>query len=449
MIQSSRLAIALMLASTCVAFSQQAQAVPSFARQTGMACASCHTTAFGPNLTPFGRKFKLDGYTQGDSESGPLSKGVPPIGGMMIGSFTHTDQSQPAQPTSGPSAPKFDSNNNLAMDEVSLFYGGRIYGPVGAFAQFAYDGVGNSVALDNIDLRFARATTLGDYKIAYGVSLNNAPTVQDIWNTAPAWGFPFATSPIAPGPGTSPLLVGALAQHVGGGSFYAMVNDFVYVEAGAYGEFSVEAQKNMGVWTQDNLALNGSAPYWRIALQQAWDQQYLSLGTFGLQADTYVDRTLKATGTNQFTDLGADLTYQYLGSMDHILEFRATYLREHQQLNATRAVGGTAKPNGMLTSLNLNGSYTFQQTYTGAFGFFDISGSADPLLYPGYAGFRPDSQGFVTEFSYVPFGKSAAFTDSFLNLRLALQYVAYTKFDGATRTAGDNNTLFLNAWAAF
>ena len=35
-------------------------AVPSYARQTGMACAACHTVF--PELTPFGREFKLNGY---------------------------------------------------------------------------------------------------------------------------------------------------------------------------------------------------------------------------------------------------------------------------------------------------------------------------------------------------------------------------------------------------
>ena len=41
--------------------SDEALAVPSFARQTGQPCAACHT-AF-PELTPFGRRFKLGGYT--------------------------------------------------------------------------------------------------------------------------------------------------------------------------------------------------------------------------------------------------------------------------------------------------------------------------------------------------------------------------------------------------
>src|SRR5208282_6511229 len=43
--------------------SQTASAVPAYARQTGQPCATCHT-AF-PELTPFGRQFKLMGYTAG------------------------------------------------------------------------------------------------------------------------------------------------------------------------------------------------------------------------------------------------------------------------------------------------------------------------------------------------------------------------------------------------
>ncbi len=41
---------------------QQAEAVPAFARQTGMACVSCHAQNF-PALNSFGRSFKAQGYT--------------------------------------------------------------------------------------------------------------------------------------------------------------------------------------------------------------------------------------------------------------------------------------------------------------------------------------------------------------------------------------------------
>ena len=45
-----------------------AQAVPSYASQTGQPCSACHIGSFGPALTPFGRAFKLGGYTLGGGE---------------------------------------------------------------------------------------------------------------------------------------------------------------------------------------------------------------------------------------------------------------------------------------------------------------------------------------------------------------------------------------------
>src|SRR3990172_6214691 len=44
------------------AFAPEAAAVPSFARQTGMACNACHQQHF-PILNKFGQAFKASGYT--------------------------------------------------------------------------------------------------------------------------------------------------------------------------------------------------------------------------------------------------------------------------------------------------------------------------------------------------------------------------------------------------
>ena len=57
-----------------------ASAVPSFARQTGQPCATCHT-AF-PELTPFGRRFKLGGYTMG---GGLTIEEAPPVEHRELG----------------------------------------------------------------------------------------------------------------------------------------------------------------------------------------------------------------------------------------------------------------------------------------------------------------------------------------------------------------------------
>src|SRR5580700_7283245 len=49
-----------------IGFTSPAQALPSFARQTGQPCGTCHTDF--PALTPYGRRFKLLGYTPGGGE---------------------------------------------------------------------------------------------------------------------------------------------------------------------------------------------------------------------------------------------------------------------------------------------------------------------------------------------------------------------------------------------
>mgnify|MGYP001371940607 CR=1 FL=1 len=57
----TRLLAMLSLLLTAMLLSPSAQALPSFARQTGMACTACHTQSFGPNLNAYGRSFKLNG----------------------------------------------------------------------------------------------------------------------------------------------------------------------------------------------------------------------------------------------------------------------------------------------------------------------------------------------------------------------------------------------------
>jgi hypothetical protein len=73
-----------------------------YARQTGQPCATCHTAFL--ELTPFGRRFKLGGYTLGGGDwTGP------PFAVMLQApTFTHTEAGQ-----EGGAAPRFGTNNNL------------------------------------------------------------------------------------------------------------------------------------------------------------------------------------------------------------------------------------------------------------------------------------------------------------------------------------------------
>ena len=46
-----------------IGYGPAAIALPSYARQTGQPCGTCHTDFAG--LTPYGRLFKINGYTAG------------------------------------------------------------------------------------------------------------------------------------------------------------------------------------------------------------------------------------------------------------------------------------------------------------------------------------------------------------------------------------------------
>src|SRR5476651_735496 len=83
--------------------SARSWAVPSFARQTGMTCAACHTVF--PELTPFGREFKLNGYVLDNikqvtgidtsSRNTLAINSLPPISLMAQISYTHTSKPIP------------------------------------------------------------------------------------------------------------------------------------------------------------------------------------------------------------------------------------------------------------------------------------------------------------------------------------------------------------------
>ena len=87
-----------------------AYALPAFAAQTGQPCQTCHVGGFGPQLTPFGRNFKLGGYTLRTGDNFTL-----PLAGMIVASFLHTQKDAPS-----PAAPHYGVNDNFALDQASI-----------------------------------------------------------------------------------------------------------------------------------------------------------------------------------------------------------------------------------------------------------------------------------------------------------------------------------------
>ena len=216
--------------------------MPSFARQTGQPCATCHT-AF-PELTPYGREFKLRGYTAGGTRCGNVAaqdaETQIPISGMWTSEFTHLQKGLPP-------GPGFTGNDNVAVGQVSAFFGGQVYCNIGAFIQGTYSRVDENVSLDLTDLRYANTGKVRGIDFAYGVTVNNSPTVQDVWNTTPIFSFPYISSDFAPSPGAATMIEGTFAGRAGGTGGYVWINNLIYAEFTAYQSFDPGTLTSLGL----------------------------------------------------------------------------------------------------------------------------------------------------------------------------------------------------------
>ncbi len=420
-----------------VSETRNAKAVPSFARQTGLSCTACHNTF--PELNSFGRQFKLNSYTLAGiktidaTDANGVNKlkllTISSLSAMAQTSFNYLNKEQPGV-----------QNGNIAFpQQFSLFYAGEITPHIGAFVQITYDGQEGSIGMDNADIRYSNQATLGSKELTYGFTINNNPTVQDIWNSTSAWGFPYASSGTAPSPMAGTLIEGGLAQQVAGAGAYGLFNNLVY------GEFSLYRSTQA---LDGGLMIKGAAPYWRVALQHQWTKQYLEVGTFGMSTNLY---PFGVSGlTNQYTDLGFDMQYEYALSKSN-LTIHSSWVNEKQKLNYSSSTGDASNANNNLNSFKIDGTLYFQKGYAATLGYFFVNGSMDPGLYApaevdGSRTGSPDSNGLIAQVSYFPW----------YNTRISLQYVMYNKFngtntnyDGNNRNATDNNNLYVLLWFNF
>jgi hypothetical protein len=430
---------------------QPASAVPSFARQTGQPCSACHT-AF-PELTPFGRRFKLSGYTLEGGDS-PL----PPVAAMLMPGFTHTQANQDTPP-----APNLKTNDNLAVQQVTGLYAGKVYGDLGAFVQVSANPVTGQVWFDASDARYVKSVNLFGKDGYIGVTVNNTPTVQDAWNTVDAWAFPeigSAFAAFAP-PGTH---IDALAQVAGGAGMYLFWNDMLYAELTAYRGYPRGTLEAFGMRPGPSPdAQVNTMPYWRLAAEPHWGNHYLMVGTFGMYGET-VPGGVFGTGVDKYLDIGFDAQYQYDGDL-YSFTLKAANTYEKQNLSSSFAQGLSANPTDWLNAFKTSASFVWDHTYSLTGGYFDVRGSQDAGLWGATSVVNsPNGNGLIFDAAYLPFSKGAPGIDKQFNVRLGVEYVKYlhlyggtNNFDGligtpgagGTHNAAGNNTLFLYAWAAF
>lgn len=423
----------LVLLALVAAVCPDAQAVPSFTRQTGLACAVCHSNP--PELTAFGRKFKLDGYTLTDKKPDTtiddkdmrLSRYFP-IGGMLSLGDTGTNAVEPG-------SQNWDANAHL-----SLYLAGEMAPHVGAMIQTTYSTTSDHLTLNNTDIRYANHTTMGSKDLLFGLTVNNSPTVSDVWNSTPAWGYPWFGGN-GPSPSAQPLIAGALSQDVIGLGGYAMWDDHLYAGCSMYRSMHLGGPQPL---TGTDFAFNiqGVAPYWRLAWQQAWGLNYLEVGTYGIYTSSVPGGVTGLHDT--YADPSVDLQYERPFGVN-LLTVHMTYIHEVSHLNATFAAGGAAEPEHRLNTFRADATYHLRSRYTLTFAGFSTTGTVDPLLYApalvtGSLSGSPNSGGFIGQAGYWPLQ----------NIELSAAYTAYTKFNGAGhdydgfgRNASANNSLFI------
>lgn len=432
-----------------------AQALPSFARQTGQRCVACHAGGQFPELTPYGRLFKLTGYTIGQ-------RTVLPLSAMAIASYTKTRNTESNAPSVD-----FAKNAVALFQTASVFAGGKVTDNIGVFAQVTYDNYAQQnpdtlswsghTHADNVDIRYADRFTAPSRDLIVGLSLNNNPSVADVWNTASAWSQYVPTTFGFTGASGSPI-VAQLGQQVVGLGAYAFWNQTFYAEVSSYqtakGAFSFLKAGN-----QIDSRIKGANPYVRLALSHEWGPHNAMIGVFGFNADVYPDPSRPVGPVTRYRDRGIDAQYQYL--LDpHTVTAQFSYIRE--SIRGGDVTGVSTNPSNTLNQMKLKGSYIYRAKIGGSFSYFRTTGSSDVTVYPGQqddgtgamtaipisgsAVNNPDTRGWIPELFWTPVQY----------VRAGVQYFKYDRYlgasrnyDGRGRNASDNNTLFVYVWGVY
>jgi hypothetical protein len=422
----------------------RAHAVPSFARQTGFSCNVCHTSP--PELTSFGRDFKLHGYGMpgmamsdkiGDSKELSLTK-IFPVSAMVLVSNTSFQANQPGT-----------QNNSAGLpQQLSIFLAGSFAPHFGGFSQVTYTHANDHFGMDNTDFRFANHGKIAGADVDYGITVNNNPTVQDLWNSTPAWGFPWINTASGVAPIASPVINGKLAQDVAGGGGYVMWKNHLYTETTLYrSEHAGASTPISGNGASFNIG--GVAPYWRAAWQQNWGKNDLMVGTYGMYINSFPGAV--SGPSDRYVDSAFDFQFQRQVRKEDEFDAHGTYIHEKSNLGATFNAGGASTTSHRLDTFKADAVYHWASRFSAAGQFFSNGGASDPVLYAaaplsGSNNGSPGTNGYIAQFAYWPI----------LNINLNLNYAGYTKFngasvnyDGAHRDASDNNTVYLALWVSF
>ncbi|HEX4160415.1 MAG TPA: hypothetical protein VHY79_18255 [Rhizomicrobium sp.] len=285
------------------------------------------------------------------------------------------------------------------------------------------------------------------YNPAFALAPGLAPAIGNMWMANPGWGSPdplpayhyitepgaFSEDPASPAFDTS--------------GYDAMWDDMKFSEMSAYGGLERDALRVAGMRAIDGSnGASGAIPYGRLTLQRDFleGRQQFALGAYGTQASVR-QAAISGFGDDSYTDVALDGTWRWIAHPERrfsdVISAHVLVLHEGESLIASHAIFGTNKTDE-LTAFRGDLSWSWGANIAPAVQYFRITGTSDPIRL-GTPDGSPNSNGFITEINYLP-SDDARSPLNWFNLRLSLQFIAYSEFDGTSHDAAHNNTVLIH-----
>jgi hypothetical protein len=167
----------------------------------------------------------------------------------------------------------------------------------------------------------------------------------------------------------------------------------------------------------------GAMPYWRLAVEPHWGDHYLMVGTYGMYGQT-IPGGQAGIGADSYLDVGFDSQYQYDGEQ-YSVTVKLSDVMEFQKFNASVINGGASNVDDRLNSFKANATFVWDHTYSLTAGYFNVSGTGDPLWdMAAYGGpgvvSSPNGSGMIFDAAYLPFSHGAPKPHKYANVRLGV-----------------------------
>ena len=349
-----------------VALVSNANAVPSFVRQTGLTCNQCHITQLGtPDFTFTGKKFRLNGYrapyVAEKIEAGEegalngrrlmLSAALSPLSFRIGQQFlAQSKGASQANPGAGYVAPVASSVTNRPFSNFSMFYVGGIGDHIGFWNEIYFDAAGSNGSSSTFRIM---GMDEWDLKLVFNPGVDNiigiATTSQTFTYLA---GFGPANSGAAGGGALQRGGVGQAHTPYGNIAAYAMLKDRLLLIGGVQSGEDNYNLSGINYLALLGVALNNSdynQIWWHVDMKAGNDGIPIVTNT-GLSADrnsfTYTDAitgvsttrsavaaqqvAYRATDIGDFVRMKSEMEYSFVDRGPHSLWSSCGFAMNHE-----------------------------------------------------------------------------------------------------------------------